>query len=73
MSTRIHKWNNQPFLDLYTGSIEDDGQVKSASKLKGPVNTEFHESTATFSADGTTMYFTRNNFTKNNIKVILTH
>ncbi|MGO4911442.1 OmpA family protein [Leeuwenhoekiella sp. W20_SRS_FM14] len=68
MSTRIHKWNNQPFLDLYTGSIEDDGQVKSASKLKGPVNTEFHESTATFSADGNTMYFTRNNFTKNQYK-----
>ena len=63
-STRIHKWNNQPFLDLYRGSIQDDGQVNTAEKLKGPVNTEYHESTAVLSPDGNTLYFTRNNFTK---------
>jgi len=60
---RIHKWNNQPFLDLYVGTIDDTGQVNSAEKLKGPANTEFHESTATLSPDGTALYFTRNNFT----------
>lgn len=64
MSTRIHKWNNQPFLDLYSANVENDGQVRQAIKLKGSVNTEFHESTAVLSADGNTLYFTRNNFTK---------
>ncbi|WP_405325812.1 OmpA family protein [Leeuwenhoekiella sp. LLG6367-2.1] len=64
MSTRIHKWNNQPFLDLYSANVENDGQVRQATKLKGSVNTEFHESTAVLSADGNTLYFTRNNFTK---------
>lgn len=62
-TTRIHKWNNQPFLDLYVGDIDDNAQVNSAEKLKGSINTEFHESTAILSPDGNTLYFTRNNFT----------
>ena len=61
--SRIHKWNNQPFLDLYVGSIDESAQVNSVEKLKGSINTEFHESTATLSPDGASLYFTRNNFT----------
>jgi len=63
LTTRIHSWNNQPFLDLYIGDITDQGQVNGVSKFKGSVNTEFHESTASLSPDGNTLYFTRNNFT----------
>ncbi|EAQ48012.1 OmpA family protein [Leeuwenhoekiella blandensis] len=61
---RVHKWNNQPFLDLYVGDIDDQNQVNTVSKLGGSVNTEFHESTAVLSPDGNALYFTRNNFTK---------
>lgn len=65
---RIHKWNDQPFLDLYVGDIDENNQVATASKLPGSVNTEFHESTAILSTDGNTLYFTRNNFTNDTYK-----
>ncbi|MEC8884663.1 MAG: flagellar motor protein MotB, partial [Bacteroidota bacterium] len=65
---RIHKWNDQPFLDLYVGDIDENNQVVTASKFPGSVNTEFHESTALLSTDGNTLYFTRNNFTNDTYK-----
>lgn len=65
---RIHKWNDQPFLDLYVGDIDENNQVATASKLPGSVNTEFHESTAILSTDGNMLYFTRNNFTNDTYK-----
>ncbi len=56
-----HTWNAKDFLDLYVtnGSEDADGAVV---KIKGDVNTRFHESTSIVSKDGSTMYFTRNNF-----------
>ena len=56
-----HTWNAKDFLDLYVTSSVDstDGEVK---KVTGDVNTRFHESTSIVTKDGTTMFFTRNNF-----------
>ena len=54
-STKRHKWNNMPYLDIYTASA---GQVK---KLNG-INTPYHESTAILNATKDTLYFTRNNY-----------
>ncbi len=51
-----YAWDDKPFLNLY---IEDEGKVRL---LKGSVNTRYHESNATFNAEGTEMYFTRNSF-----------
>ncbi|WP_299315519.1 OmpA family protein [uncultured Aquimarina sp.] len=69
MSKVIHEWNEMPFLDLYKSDIATQenvlGQVK---KLKGKINTKFHESSTSFSADGQIVYFTRNNFTKKKLK-----
>ncbi|WP_420321908.1 OmpA family protein [Flagellimonas sp.] len=56
-----HTWNSKDFLDLYkvnVDSVSNDNVVK----LPGDVNTRLHESTSAVSKDGTTMYFTRNNF-----------
>ncbi|SHH01076.1 OmpA family protein [Flagellimonas flava] len=56
-----HTWNSRDFLDLYkvnADSISNDNVVK----LPGDVNTRLHESTSVVTKDGTTMYFTRNNF-----------
>lgn len=56
-----HTWNSKDFLDLYkvnADSVSNDNVVK----LQGDVNTRLHESTSVVSKDGTTMYFTRNNF-----------
>lgn len=52
--------NSQPFLDLYIASKRPDKQ--RIRKLKGKINSKFHESSPTFSEDGKTVYFTRNNY-----------
>lgn len=62
-SRRIHKWNNQPFLDFYRSRVKEDGLLTPPVRFSKILNTKFHESTSTFSADGKTVYFTRNNYT----------
>ncbi|WP_298500460.1 OmpA family protein [uncultured Algibacter sp.] len=59
----IYKWNNQPFLDLF--ELDSEGRV---IEIKGAINTKYHESSTTFSKDGKTAYFTRNNFFKGKFK-----
>ena len=62
LKTKRYKWNNQPFLDLYEASTSPDGyEFKGVKKLPKLINTKHHEASATFSPDGKTMYFTRNN------------
>ena len=59
----VHEWNNQPYSDLFVADIEENGDLSNLVRFdNGPVNTQYHESTPTFSKDGETMYFTRNNF-----------
>ncbi|WP_299902606.1 OmpA family protein [uncultured Aquimarina sp.] len=61
----LHEWNEMPFLDLYSSDITGDrNALSSPKKMKGDINTRFHESSSSFSQDGQTVYFTRNNFTK---------
>ncbi|GAA3520516.1 OmpA family protein [Aquimarina addita] len=65
MTKTIHEWNEMPFLDLYASDlIEENGILKSPKRLRGKINTRFHESSTSFSKDGKTVYFTRNNFTE---------
>jgi len=59
---KIYDWNQQPYLDLYVADMDTQGNLSNAKPLPGEVNTEFHEASATFTNDGRTMYFTRNNF-----------
>lgn len=66
-TTRVHKWNEQPFLDFYTADL-NDGKASNPQKLQGKINTPYHESSAVLSADGSTLYFTRNNYTKEQYK-----
>lgn len=59
---KIHQWNEQPFLDLYEADMDAEGKLSNASSLSGDINTPYHESTPAFTKDGSTMYFTRNNY-----------
>ena len=64
---RVHDWNEQPFLDLY--KLNSTEALKtSSSKFSSTVNSIYHESTAAFTKDGLTMYFTRNNYTDKDYK-----
>lgn len=59
---KIYDWNNLPYLDLYQvelNQLNDPSKVIPFSEI---INTKYHESNATFTKDGKTMYFTRNNF-----------
>ncbi len=65
----VHEWNEMPFLDLYSCEITGEkNALTTPKKLKGKINTRFHESSSTFSNDGKTMYFTRNNYTNKKIR-----
>src|SRR5690554_2606094 len=57
----IYKWNGKPYLDLYEASIDAEGQLSNIKSFSDEINTKTHESNATFSKDGKTMYFSRTN------------
>lgn len=62
LTDELAGWDEQPFLNLYQVSLDKDmnfGKVKAFNKN---VNSPYHESTAVFTKDGNTMYFTRNNY-----------
>lgn len=59
---KIHKWSGLPYVDLYEASLDNNWKLVNPQPLKGDVNTPYHESTAVFTKDGKTIYFTRNNY-----------
>ncbi len=62
---RNHKWNNEPFLNLFTATVGEEGRLETILPFSEKVNTRFHEGPAAFSKDLKTMYFTRNNYVNN--------
>lgn len=60
----VHRWSEMPFSDVF---FSDETLIKDSlhqpKKLKGRINTRFHESSVAFSKDSATVYFTRNNYT----------
>ncbi len=61
--TRNYHWNEQPFLNLLLGKLNNS--QTQATFLKGfsnKINTKYHEATVAFSPDEKTIYFTRNNY-----------
>jgi len=59
-----YSWNNLPYLDLYFATLTDDGKLENITPFSSEINTSSHESNATFSNDGKTMYFNRTNTTR---------
>ena len=57
----IYPWDKRPTLDLYTANVDDEGALSELVLFPGDINTDAHESSATFSKDGMTMYFDRTN------------
>jgi outer membrane protein OmpA-like peptidoglycan-associated protein/tetratricopeptide (TPR) repeat protein len=55
-------WTQEAFLDLFIADIDQDGNLSNPVAIKGDINSRFHESSTTFTKDGNTIYFTRNNF-----------
>lgn len=57
-----YDWNNQPYLDLFQADVNSENNISNITAFSESINTKMHESNAVFTADGKTMYFTRNNF-----------
>ncbi|HLW33573.1 MAG TPA: OmpA family protein [Aequorivita sp.] len=60
--TKTSDWTNQPYLDLFMADRDSLGGLSNPVALGGDINTPYHEASATFTKDGNTVYFTRNNF-----------
>jgi outer membrane protein OmpA-like peptidoglycan-associated protein/tetratricopeptide (TPR) repeat protein len=75
-SNKTDKWNNQPYLDIFSSTLNADGTLSEPQKVN-ELNSPFHDGPVTVSADGTTMFFARDGHSegayekdkKNNIKV----
>jgi len=65
---RVYGWNEQPFLDIYVTDAKTKRNVDHSAKLKGDVNSIYHDGPVTITKDGRTMYFSRNNY-KDQIEV----
>ncbi len=61
ITKRIHKWNNNAFLNLYLSAPNENDEYVNTDKLSKLVNKKTHESSTAFTKDGSTIYFTRNN------------
>ena len=69
LHTRIYKWNEQPYLNLFLADTLGNGaDLKNVVKFSKTINTKYHEAIAAFTQDRNTMYFTRNNYTNKNLE-----
>jgi outer membrane protein OmpA-like peptidoglycan-associated protein/tetratricopeptide (TPR) repeat protein len=62
VSQRIHTWTGEHFTNLYSANIDGELVPNTPMRYDATINSKFHEATPVFTKDGTTMYFTRNNY-----------
>ncbi|WP_211306497.1 OmpA family protein [Flavobacterium aciduliphilum] len=60
-SKKTYNWNQKPYLDLYEATLSKEGLLENVKPFSNVINTKTHESNATFTQDGKTMYFSRTN------------
>ena len=66
LKKHINSWDEEPFLNIYViHKNANDSIVNGKSKLKGQVNSVYHDGPLTLTKDGKTMYFSRTDFIKN--------
>ncbi len=52
-------WNERPYLDLFSATVNENGQLTNVEPFPEVINTKSHESSAVFTSDLKTMYFNR--------------
>lgn len=67
-SRKIHQWNKGAFLNLYLATKDENGDLGKIERFPSELNSKTHESSAVFTPDGKTVYFTRNNADNNRFK-----
>lgn len=64
----VWRGNHQPYLAIYQGDLESDGEIAGVRLFSENLNTKYHESNACFTKDLKTVYFSRNNYLKGKYK-----
>jgi len=60
-SRKIDGMNDQPYLDLYKATRNQDGSLSAATEV-AELNTRWHDGPAAVSADGSTIYYSSESF-----------
>lgn len=63
-----HSWTNESYTNLYVVDLDKDSIISRPKRLNAKINKFYNESSAVFTKDGKTMYFTRNNQLKTKAK-----
>ncbi len=61
VKSKKHQWDGQPFGEIFVADY-NEGIATNLRQAKGDINSKYHEGAFSFSPDGTTVYFTRNNY-----------
>jgi len=69
-SIRKNIWpgNSQPFLELFKGSYNSQGEIIDVEKFSKKLNSKYHDADVVFTKDFKTVYFTRNNYLNKKFK-----
>lgn len=59
---RICPWTGEAYTNLYMANKSADGTLSGVETVSSTINSKYNESSAVFTKDGETVYFTRNNF-----------
>ena len=68
-SGKADSWTNQPYLDIYKSIRNEDGSLTEPVEVS-ELNTIYHDGPISISADGKTMYFSRDGHTEGAFKKI---
>lgn len=60
-------WTRKPFLELFEAAYDGKPELGEPQPMAGRVNSKLHEAHVTFSPDGETMFFSRNNIIKHKV------
>jgi outer membrane protein OmpA-like peptidoglycan-associated protein/tetratricopeptide (TPR) repeat protein len=55
-------WTGEGYTNLYLADKSTDGTLSAVERVSENINSKYNESTAVFTKDGETVYFTRNNY-----------
>ena len=63
INAAYRRWNgnNLPFLDLYIGKIEENGEITNSKKMSS-LNKKYHEGPSSYNKAGTIIIYTQDNY-----------
>lgn len=69
---KLYRWNRQPFLNMYKSDQKEISKYKildvEEAELINDLSSKYHESNLIITKDGSTVYFTRDNFDGKRLK-----